>query len=279
MKALAVMYHDVFDERGPDATGMPGPAAARYKLDRAAFASHVRALAAARTRLNDVTRLCEHAASDPPVALTFDDGGVSAHTLIADVLEEASWRGHFLVTAGWVGRPTFLSPAQIRDLRRRGHVVGSHSYSHPTRMSSCTPDAVRREWTDSVKLLSDILGEPVRVASVPGGYYARHVAEPLAEIGVTSLFTSEPRAGSRPACRRRLRGTRGRWPRHWAARSTSRCSGRSSGKRGRRGLWIRRADARMFASTASGPRTLQASAIARLRVHGRPGPGFRRGRD
>ncbi len=206
MKALAVMYHDVFDERGPDVTGMTGPAAARYKLDRAAFMTHVHALAAARTRLNDITRLCEHAAPDPPVVLTFDDGGVSAHTLIADMLEEAGWRGHFLVTAGWVGRPTFLCPTQIQDLRRRGHVIGSHSYSHPTRMSSCTPDAVRREWTDSVRLLSDILGEPVRVASLPGGYYARHVAEPLAELGVTSFFTSEPTIRCWDVCGCRVMG-------------------------------------------------------------------------
>jgi len=192
MRAIALMYHDVFDGAGPDSTGMPGPAAARYKLDRSAFAAHVTALASASTRLNDVTRLREHTSSDPPVAITFDDGGVSARTLIADMLEEAGWRGHFLVTAGWVGRPTFLSPQQIRELRSRGHVIGSHSFSHPTRMSACTPARLLREWTDSVKLLSDILGEPVRVASVPGGYYARHVAEPLAGLGVTSLFTSEP---------------------------------------------------------------------------------------
>jgi len=192
MRALALMYHDVFDGGDPDSTGMPGPAAARYKLDRAAFAAHVRALACVATRLNDVTRLHEHASSSSPVAITFDDGGVSARTVIADMLEEAGWRGHFLVTAGWIGQPTFLSPPEIRELRSRGHVIGSHSFSHPTRMSACTPVQLRREWTDSVKRLSDILGEPVRVASVPGGYYARHVAEPLADLGVTSLFTSEP---------------------------------------------------------------------------------------
>lgn len=194
MRAIALMYHDVFDDGGPDATGMPGSAAARYKLDRDSFVAHVRALTShARLRLNDITRLLDYPFRDPPpVVITFDDGGVSAYTRIADLLEEDGWRGHFMVTAGWVGRPTFLSPPQIRELRDRGHVIGSHSFSHPTRMSACSPDQVAREWRDSVARLSDILGEPVRVASVPGGYYAPHVAEPLAALGVTSLFTSEP---------------------------------------------------------------------------------------
>jgi len=44
--------------------------------------------------------------------------------------------------------------------------------------------------------LSDILGETVDIASVPGGYYRRNVAEAAAEAGIRTLFTSEPRTSS-----------------------------------------------------------------------------------
>jgi len=40
--------------------------------------------------------------------------------------------------------------------------------------------------------LSDVLGEPVTVASVPGGCYSRRVAAAAAASGIKALFTSEP---------------------------------------------------------------------------------------
>ena len=40
--------------------------------------------------------------------------------------------------------------------------------------------------------MEDILGEPVSVASVPGGSYSRPVARAAASVGIRALFTSEP---------------------------------------------------------------------------------------
>jgi hypothetical protein len=51
-----------------------------------------------------------------------------------------------------------------------------------------------REWTASCQALCDITGEPVHVASVPGGYYSRRVAKAAARAGIDILFTSEPTA-------------------------------------------------------------------------------------
>jgi hypothetical protein len=41
-------------------------------------------------------------------------------------------------------------------------------------------------------MLSDLLGEQVRIASVPGGLYSRQVAETAADTRIEALFTSEP---------------------------------------------------------------------------------------
>jgi peptidoglycan/xylan/chitin deacetylase (PgdA/CDA1 family) len=81
---------------------------------------------------------------------------------------------------------------QIRDLHQCGHVIGTHSRTHPDRMSHLNSDALIREWADSRAELSDIIGEPVKVASVPGGYYSRRVARAAAAAGIEVLFTSEP---------------------------------------------------------------------------------------
>src|SRR2546425_524193 len=74
----------------------------------------------------------------------------------------------------------------------RGHVIGTHSCSHPARMARCSWDRLIDEWSRSAQALADVLGEPVRVASVPGGAYSRRVAGAAAAAGLVALFTSEP---------------------------------------------------------------------------------------
>jgi peptidoglycan/xylan/chitin deacetylase (PgdA/CDA1 family) len=196
MRAVSIMYHDVVAGERFDESGFAGADAALYKLGREEFALHLDALAAAR---RDRPALVSEDRFDtapveepPPWLLTFDDGGVSAATIVADLLEARGWRGHFFVTTGSVGRPSFLSPEQVRELHRRGHIVGSHSETHPPRMSHCSASELLREWRASVEFLSDLLGERVRAASVPGGYYSRAVAEAAARAGIERLFTSEP---------------------------------------------------------------------------------------
>jgi peptidoglycan/xylan/chitin deacetylase (PgdA/CDA1 family) len=96
------------------------------------------------------------------------------------------------VTTDYIGKAGFLSVDQIRALRREGHVIGSHSCSHPARMSACSPEQLRSEWKRSTTVLSDILNEPVTVASIPAGYYSDEVARAADEAGIRALFSSEP---------------------------------------------------------------------------------------
>src|SRR6267142_6010714 len=102
-----------------------------------------------------------------PVLLTFDDGGESAYGCVADLLERAGWRGHFLITTDFLDRPGFVTRAQVRDLAARGHEIGSHTCSHPTPMAGCRWEHLVDEWTRSTAVLADVLGAPVRLASVP----------------------------------------------------------------------------------------------------------------
>ncbi len=195
MRAISLMYHDVVEKGQEEASGFTGPESAIYKLERSRFEEHLQAIGAAgcsaRGRVIDPG---EEDANETPLYITFDDGGVSAATLAADMLERFGWRGHFLVTAGRIGTAGFLDASQIRELHQRGHVIGSHSYSHPVRMSWCSEAELREEWGRSVGALSEILGEPVTVASVCGGYYSRRVAQTAVEAGIRFLFSSEPRA-------------------------------------------------------------------------------------
>jgi peptidoglycan/xylan/chitin deacetylase (PgdA/CDA1 family) len=188
------MYHDVVVDGDDDRSGFPGRDAALYKVTTAQFEEHLRALRAVRDADGD--------AYDAPrtthPALTFDDGGVSAMAA-ADILERSGFVGQFFVTTNYIGTRGFLDAVQIRDLHARGHVIGSHSCSHPLRMGHCAWPQLVDEWTQSRATLEDILRCEVRSASVPGGDFAPSVAEAAARAGIEHLFTSEPTVNVRRA--------------------------------------------------------------------------------
>jgi peptidoglycan/xylan/chitin deacetylase (PgdA/CDA1 family) len=96
------------------------------------------------------------------------------------------------MSTGMIGWPGFLTAEHLRDLDRRGHVIGTHSVSHPTRFSACSRAEMAAEWVDSRKALEDLLGHAVTIGSLPGGYLSRAVARSANESGLEWLFTSEP---------------------------------------------------------------------------------------
>jgi peptidoglycan/xylan/chitin deacetylase (PgdA/CDA1 family) len=196
---MALIYHDVLSDDGKDDSGFSGADAASYKLSAECFGRHLNiigaGLAAGRPKLVDAVDGLPGCAGDS-LALTFDDGGASGTDRIAAALEERGWRGHFFVTSDYIGKPGFLSDADIRRLHGSGHIVGSHSASHPMRMSYCSATQIRAEWHDSCARIGDVLGVPITTASVPGGFYSAQVGELAAESGVRYLFTSEPTVAS-----------------------------------------------------------------------------------
>src|SRR5215216_2949747 len=159
------MYHDIVTAGDEDASGFPGRDAALYKVTPETFAAHLDALAALTDPPYPPAALA--LAAPPAPTITFDDGGRSA-LAAAELLERRSRIGHFFVTTDYIGARGFLAEHEIRELARRGHVIGSHSCSHPLRMAHCSWLQVFDEWTRSCSILTDIVGEDVRVASVPG---------------------------------------------------------------------------------------------------------------
>ena len=186
MRLVSLLFHDVY-ESDPGESGFRSPAADRYKLSVPDFEAQLDGLAELRTadlRIPDP-------GSRVPV-ITVDDGGVSYYTTIADRLEALDLRAHCFVSTDFIGERGFLTAEQIRELDARGHVIGTHSASHPARFSALTLHEMRREWSQSRERLEDILDHAVTVGSVPGGYFSHRVARAAADAGLRTLYTSEP---------------------------------------------------------------------------------------
>lgn len=223
---LSLLLHDIY-ECDLAESGFSGPGANRYKLTAMELEAQLAGIVQARRdRPLLVSQMGKKRRKRIPFAITVDDGGISYYTTVAERLERLGWRGHCLVTTGFIGRRGFLERRHIRELHTRGHLIGTHSVSHPARFAACTWDRMVQEWADSRKTLQDILGEDVTIGSVPGGYFSRRVAQAAAASGLKVLFTSEPqtrvrrvgdcevfgrftvRAGAPPAFSGRIAGCR-----------------------------------------------------------------------
>jgi peptidoglycan/xylan/chitin deacetylase (PgdA/CDA1 family) len=184
-----LMYHDIAARDSRDSVGFPGQLAARYKLEPQAFEQHLDALASTGLQIGTL----DAGGQAPQAAISFDDGGASA-LLAAAALERRGWRGQFFVTTERIGTPGFLSADELRELSRRGHLIGGHSHTHPTYMGRLQRAELDREWSVSLQTIGEILGHAPRTASVPGGFLSTEVVAAAAASGYELLFTSEPSA-------------------------------------------------------------------------------------
>lgn len=176
---INLMYHCVY--RGSvTESGFQGIGPNLYKVDAERFESHVR----------DAVGYCQKY-SDAEITFTFDDGGISFYSVIAPLLERNGLKGIFFITTSRIGTPGFLTPDQIVDLDKRGHIIGSHSHSHKE-MSELSPEEIDFEWGKSLEILSEILHRPVVYASVPNGFESSAVMASAANHGIRFLYTSVP---------------------------------------------------------------------------------------
>lgn len=169
---VVLMYHDIVT-MSDKSSGFQNESAFMYKVDATIFEKQVKD-------------------AKDNVTFTFDDGGFSFLTLAAPILEKYRKRGVFFISTKYIDTPGFLSREQIIELSKRGHVIGSHSHSHPSNMAVLSKDELLFEWKESVRILSNILGRPVSIASIPNGYDSKEVIDTAIATGITELHTSRP---------------------------------------------------------------------------------------
>ena len=121
------------------------------------------------------------------LSFTYDDGYLEHLTLVAPELEKRGFRGTYWIIGSMVGNTDNkygprLTWQQIGELARRGHDVGSHTWSHPHLKRINDADSIRREFTrlDSA-FAANGLPRPLDVAYPYNGHTP--LIEAIAEEG------------------------------------------------------------------------------------------------
>lgn len=171
--SVVLMYHDIVtaDDKS---SGFQSKNAFQYKVEEQAFEEQVKAL------------------QGKDVVFTFDDGGESFLTKAAPILEKYSFKGVFFISTKYIGTPGFLDKEQVVALAARGHIVGSHSHTHPEIFTKLSKDEVREEWQKSYEILQSILGEKDFPMSIPNGYASKTIMQEAIDCGFTDIYTSQP---------------------------------------------------------------------------------------
>ena len=93
------------------------------------------------------------------VWLTIDDGPSDETAAILDLLDTHRAKASFFL----VGERALARPDTVREIVRRGHGIGNHSFDHPSAWFWALPPAAMREQVDRAQtVLADIAGTPPR---------------------------------------------------------------------------------------------------------------------
>ncbi len=134
------------------------------------------------------------------IVLTFDDGPDPTSTpLVLEALAAA----HATATFFLIGRKAEAFPDLVREIVRRGHRVGMHSYAHDRLFALRSAKDVRRDLERGLAALEGITGERPRLFRPPIGHTNPTIARIADELDLVMVGWShsarDGTSGTRPA--------------------------------------------------------------------------------
>jgi len=184
-----LMYHGLLQSGDP----ARGEQASKYWIEEASFRAQLRLIAREGrpvARLRDLWGASSPGAdSRASVVITFDDGRRSDYEVAFPALQGSAVAADFFVNTSEVGRPGYLTWAQIMEMQRGGCSFNSHSHDHVA-LVGLPRHALRSQLERSKRELEDRLGEAVGFLAVPYGFVDRHVTAMAREVGYEAVCTS-----------------------------------------------------------------------------------------
>lgn len=161
----------------------------KLSVSPASFARHMQFLADHGYQVMSLETLIHRLRRRQPipwktVVLTLDDGLGSVSSEALPVLRRHGFPATAFIIYDRVGRVEFMSWEEIRQWSAAGLEVGGHTYSHPILSDpALTDEQLRKEISESKRLLEERLGRPITTFGYPGGFMNARVREAVREAG------------------------------------------------------------------------------------------------
>jgi peptidoglycan/xylan/chitin deacetylase (PgdA/CDA1 family) len=122
-----------------------------------------------------------------PIMLTFDDTALDQYRVAAPEMQKYGFKGVFFVMTVSLGRPRYMSKAQVRELAAAGHVIAAHTWDHQNVKKFTARDWVRQV-EKPARQLETITGKPVRYFAYPFGLWRPEAIPELKARGFAAAF-------------------------------------------------------------------------------------------
>ena len=85
----------------------------------------------------------------------------------------------------------WLDDEHLAELDRAGHVIGLHSYTHPTKITDLSAEDQESEYARNYEHLTGVLGKQIKAVAHPNGRYDDRTLAILNRLGVTTGFRAD----------------------------------------------------------------------------------------
>ena len=183
-----LMYHEIStDPQRPDG---PHHLTPLYDLPAAQLEDQLRRLSDGGYQSLSFEETVSPDPAGPCVILTFDDGLKGNHRYALPLLKRYGLKAVFFINVGSIGTEPFMTWSDLADLVSEGMSVQSHALSHRPLQPLPERD-IRRELTESKRLLEERLRIAVTAISFPHGSYDGTVLRLAREAGYRYCCCSE----------------------------------------------------------------------------------------
>jgi len=122
-----------------------------------------------------------------PVLLTFDDTDLDQFTIARPELKKYGFKGLFFVMTVSLGKPHYMSRAQVKTLSDEGNVIGSHTWDHHNFKKYQGKDW-QIQLDKPTKTLEEITGQTMTCFAYPYGLWNAEGLPQLHQRGFKMAF-------------------------------------------------------------------------------------------
>ena len=125
---------------------------------------------------------------EKPIMLTFDDTEENQYAIAAPTLKKYGFKGVYFIMTVSLGRPKYMTKAQVKELSDAGNVIGSHTWDHHN-----VKKYEGKDWETQIdkptKTLEEITGKKIEHFAYPFGLWNPQAFPELKKRGMKSAYS------------------------------------------------------------------------------------------